>query len=50
MLLDVSNIQPKSQTLKVVCIGDSITEGYRSTDGNNYPKYLDEILSLNMPD
>jgi len=40
MLLDVSNMQVKSEKIKIVCVGDSITEGYGSTDGNNYEKYL----------
>ena len=43
-------MQVKSEKIKIVCVGDSITEGCGSTDGNNYEKYLQETLCLNMPE
>ena len=30
---------------KIVCVGDSITQGECATDGNTYPKFLKDILT-----
>lgn len=39
-----------SKQTKIVCVGDSITEGECATDGNTYPKFLKDILTQNIPD
>jgi lysophospholipase L1-like esterase len=38
----------ESLKTKIVCVGDSITEGCCSTYGNTYPKFLKDILTLNI--
>jgi alpha-L-fucosidase 2 len=35
---------PDSKVTVVACLGDSITQGYRSNDGNSYPEALQNLL------
>lgn len=36
--------QGKHNEIKVICLGDSLTNGYGSIDGKSYPYYLNQLM------
>lgn len=47
-LQEVEQIKFQNNQIKIVCFGDSITEGYGSDDGHTYPDYLRKELKVSI--